>query len=123
MPANESFHLQKLWSLIREREFYICHSPAFSGITQSFYCVSKRRSICGISVFGNKTDLYQFLCRLLGQGSNLNYTDMCRKQCPSLALKDVPVTNGNILPCSSYISIPQKSFSCLWPETVISPSQ
>lgn len=45
--------------------------------------------MCGISVFGNKTDLYQFLHRLLGQGSNLNYADMCRKQCPSLLLKDV----------------------------------
>lgn len=101
MPANESFHLQRLWGLIREQEFYICHSPAFSGITQSFCCVSKRRSICGIPVFGNKIDLYQFLYRLLGQGSNFNYTDMYRKQCPSLVLKDAPVTNGNILPYSS----------------------
>lgn len=101
MPANESFHLQRLWGLIREQEFYICHSPAFSGITQSFCCVSKRRSICGIPVFGNKIDLYQFLYRLLGQGSNFNYTDMYRKQCPSLVLRDAPVTNGNILPYSS----------------------
>lgn len=115
--------LAQALGLIREQEFYICHSPAFSGITQSFYCVSKRRSICGISVFGNKIDLYEFLCRLLGQGSNCNYTDMCRKQCPSLVLNDEPVTNGNILPYSTYIPIPQKSFCCLWPETVIWPSQ
>lgn len=109
MPANESFPLQRLWGFIREQEFYICHSPAFSGITQSFYCVSKRRSICDISVFGEATKLIfiSFFTDWWGRVL-ISITPTCRKQWPSLVLKDAPVTNGNILPYSSYISIPQK---------------
>lgn len=64
-------------------------------------------------------DLYQFPYRLLGQASNFNYTDIGRKQCPSLVLRDAPITNGNILPYSSYISILQKPLSSLWLETAV----
>lgn len=91
------------WKLFASQDFrgwsenqgftYVIPQPSV-GLLGVYISVSKRRSICWYFSFrlGNKIGLYQFPYRLLRQGPNFNYTDICRQQCPSLLPKDAGIS-------------------------------